>query len=75
MSFVQDGPAAGQSVPHVHIHVLPRREGDFEPNDAVYDAIDGTSQQRDRYLAATSFICTSGWHLCVQQKTVHANLT
>lgn len=37
---IQDGPEAGQTVPHVHIHVLPRRAGDFEPNDKVYDAID-----------------------------------
>jgi len=27
-------------VPHVHVHVLPRRAGDFEKNDAVYDAVD-----------------------------------
>jgi diadenosine tetraphosphate (Ap4A) HIT family hydrolase len=32
---IQDGPAAGQTVPHVHIHVLPRRGGDFEKNDEV----------------------------------------
>lgn len=37
---IQDGPEAGQTVPHVHVHVLPRRAGDFEPNDKVYDAID-----------------------------------
>jgi bis(5'-adenosyl)-triphosphatase len=37
---LQDGPAAGQTVPHVHIHVLPRRPGDFEKNDEVYDELD-----------------------------------
>ncbi|XP_042515167.1 bifunctional bis(5'-adenosyl)-triphosphatase/adenylylsulfatase FHIT isoform X2 [Macadamia integrifolia] len=35
-----DGPQAGQTVPHVHIHVLPRKSGDFEKNDEIYDAID-----------------------------------
>lgn len=24
---VQDGVAAGQSVPHVHVHILPRKQG------------------------------------------------
>jgi len=37
---VQDGRAAGQSVPHVHIHLLPRTEGDLERNDDVYDALE-----------------------------------
>jgi histidine triad (HIT) family protein len=25
---VNNGPAAGQVVPHVHVHVVPRRRGD-----------------------------------------------
>ena len=33
---VQDGRAAGQSVPHCHVHVLPRVAGDYEPNDQIY---------------------------------------
>jgi len=37
---VQDGRAAGQSVPHVHVHILPRSGGDFERNDDVYDALE-----------------------------------
>jgi len=38
---VQDGIGAGQSVPHVHVHILPRSDGDFERNDDVYSAIEG----------------------------------
>ncbi|XP_029097993.1 bis(5'-adenosyl)-triphosphatase isoform X3 [Monodon monoceros] len=34
---VQDGPEAGQTVKHVHIHVLPRKAGDFRRNDSIYD--------------------------------------
>ncbi|GJQ64861.1 hypothetical protein Trydic_g7036 [Trypoxylus dichotomus] len=33
---VQDGKYAGQTVPHVHCHILPRRQGDFANNDDVY---------------------------------------
>jgi bis(5'-adenosyl)-triphosphatase len=37
---VQDGRAAGQSVPHVHVHILPRKQGDFELNDDIYDELE-----------------------------------
>ncbi|XP_074335506.1 bifunctional bis(5'-adenosyl)-triphosphatase/adenylylsulfatase FHIT isoform X2 [Apium graveolens] len=37
---IQDGPQAGQTVPHVHIHIIPRKGGDFERNDEIYEAID-----------------------------------
>jgi bis(5'-adenosyl)-triphosphatase len=33
---IQDGEAAGQSVPHVHVHILPRKLGDFKRIDDVY---------------------------------------
>ncbi|XP_021352210.1 nitrilase homolog 1-like isoform X1 [Mizuhopecten yessoensis] len=33
---VQDGPQAGQTVKHVHVHVMPRKAGDFEQNDEIY---------------------------------------
>ncbi|XP_077385672.1 bis(5'-adenosyl)-triphosphatase isoform X2 [Festucalex cinctus] len=36
---IQDGPEAGQTVKHVHVHVLPRKAGDFEHNDSVYDEL------------------------------------
>lgn len=35
----KDGPQAGQTVPHVHIHIIPRKKGDFENNDEIYDAV------------------------------------
>jgi diadenosine tetraphosphate (Ap4A) HIT family hydrolase len=33
---VNDGPAAGQTVPHAHVHVIPRRVGDVaDPRGGV----------------------------------------
>ncbi|CAN8072012.1 unnamed protein product [Agarophyton chilense] len=43
---LQDGPVAGQTVPHVHIHILPRRIGDFEINNQVYREIEKTDLSR-----------------------------
>ncbi|KAI3461751.1 hypothetical protein Pfo_018414 [Paulownia fortunei] len=47
---IQDGPQAGQTVPHVHIHILPRRSGDFEKNDEIYDAIDLKEKELNQKL-------------------------
>ncbi len=45
---VQDGAASGQTVPHLHIHVLPRQPGDFKRNDDVYDAVEKSEAQLTR---------------------------
>ncbi|XP_010373745.1 bis(5'-adenosyl)-triphosphatase isoform X1 [Rhinopithecus roxellana] len=36
---MQDGPEAGQTVKHVHVHVLPRKTGDFHRNDSIYEKL------------------------------------
>ena len=45
---LQDGPAAGQTIPHVHFHILPRKlRGDiFQSNrDAVYSTIENAESE------------------------------
>lgn len=37
---MQDGKDSGQSVPHVHVHMLPRKAGDFKRNDDVYEKLE-----------------------------------
>lgn len=36
---VQDGADAGQTIRHVHVHILPRKPGDFERNDDIYEEL------------------------------------
>ncbi|KAK5242798.1 Dinucleoside triphosphate hydrolase [Exophiala xenobiotica] len=41
---IQDGVDAGQSVPHVHVHIIPRQKGDYDHRgggDQIYEAMDG----------------------------------
>ncbi|KAF9429025.1 hypothetical protein BGZ76_001956 [Entomortierella beljakovae] len=39
LSPEEDGPEAGQTVPHCHVHVIPRRLGDYVNNDDIYPDI------------------------------------
>ncbi|XP_070311881.1 bis(5'-adenosyl)-triphosphatase isoform X2 [Odocoileus virginianus] len=46
---MQDGPEAGQTVKHVHIHILPRKAGDFDRNDSIYDEARKEREQIPRH--------------------------
>jgi bis(5'-adenosyl)-triphosphatase len=40
---IQDGTDAGQSVPHLHVHVIPRSKGDLDArggSDAIYNMME-----------------------------------
>ncbi|ORX86053.1 HIT-like protein [Anaeromyces robustus] len=39
---IQDGPYAGQTVEHVHVHIIPRSENDWKNNDDIYDEVDNS---------------------------------
>ncbi|KAI8148293.1 HIT-like domain-containing protein [Fennellomyces sp. T-0311] len=45
-NVIQDGPQAGQTVPHVHMHVIPRKVGDWANNDDIYDELAGKNKMR-----------------------------
>ena len=50
---IQDGPAAGQSVPHVHTHIIPRKNADLDHkggSDAIYSMMDGEEGDIGRHM-------------------------
>ena len=53
---IQDGPEAGQTVPHLHTHIIPRyRANNF--GDKIYEMVDNWTfesweERRDAYLSA-----------------------
>ncbi|CAJ0572122.1 unnamed protein product, partial [Mesorhabditis spiculigera] len=55
---VQDGPKSGQTVEHVHVHILPRKAGDFGgSSDTVYQElskhdVDDRKPRTDEQMAA-----------------------
>ncbi|KAI4232802.1 MAG: hypothetical protein L6R40_007294 [Gallowayella cf. fulva] len=50
---IQDGPAAGQSVPHLHAHIIPRQCSDLDErggSDAIYGMLEGEEGDVGRHL-------------------------
>merc|ERR1712179_235086 len=50
----QDGVAAGQTVPHVHFHILPRKFGDFKDKGEVYKKLRVHDKGREHELTKRS---------------------
>jgi bis(5'-adenosyl)-triphosphatase len=51
---IQDGPDAGQSVPHLHVHIIPRTKGDLEDrggSDAIYDMMEAEEGNVGKHLS------------------------
>lgn len=46
---IQDGRDSGQSVPHVHVHIIPRKKDDL-PEDAIYPMLDSEDGDVARQL-------------------------
>ncbi|KAI9821180.1 MAG: hypothetical protein M1827_003914 [Pycnora praestabilis] len=50
---IQDGVDAGQSVPHIHTHVIPRKRADLDDRgggDALYGMLDGEEGNVGKHL-------------------------
>jgi diadenosine tetraphosphate (Ap4A) HIT family hydrolase len=52
--LLQEGPAAGQSVEHLHLHVIPRTEGDLESPDSWFEEVTGTRIYGSRHRPVIS---------------------
>ncbi|KAH7072456.1 HIT-like domain-containing protein [Paraphoma chrysanthemicola] len=52
---IQDGADAGQSVPHVHAHIIPRKKDDLEEKggtDAIYGMMESEDADLNKLLQA-----------------------
>lgn len=58
---VQDGEAAGQSVKHVHCHVIPRVKGDPGEGDKVHEWLEGEEGDVGKHLGESEARKAGEW--------------
>ena len=46
---------AGQTVPHMHVHLIPRKKRDYKENDAIYDDLEASERKLRDELSHNSF--------------------
>jgi bis(5'-adenosyl)-triphosphatase len=47
---IQDGKDAGQSVPHVHAHIIPRKRDDLPEPDAIYQMLESEEGDLGKHM-------------------------
>ncbi|KAI0271810.1 hypothetical protein BGY98DRAFT_1005756 [Russula aff. rugulosa BPL654] len=66
---MQDGPAAGQTVPHVHFHLLPRRLQGDRFNESRPDAVYVELEKREGVLPQDLAAASSGSHMITEARS------
>eukprot|EP01135_Chromosphaera_perkinsii_P006655 Nk52_evm57s554 gene=Nk52_evmTU57s554 len=60
---VQDGKEAGQTIDHVHVHVIPRRKDDFNRNDEIYEQLEKHDKDPERVPRSDEEMAKEAEHL------------
>jgi bis(5'-adenosyl)-triphosphatase len=42
---IQEGAGAGQTINHLHVHVIPRTPGRFKNNDDIYPLLEAFDEE------------------------------
>ena len=42
---IQEGAGAGQTINHLHVHIIPRKPGDFKNNDDIYPLLEAFDEE------------------------------